>query len=188
MEIADRLALDAAAGSKGAFEKLYKMYFMKIYRYSYYRCLSRAGAEDITSTVFLKAVEKISAYRPEAGEFPAWLFGIARNTLMDYFRERKKDVPLEDIWDVPDGRDVTIDPENRVLWEKVRPFFKKLNPHEREIIILRIWDEVPYSKISALTGRTQAACRMSYMRAIEALREAAIPLSVFLVFLVYRPL
>ncbi len=186
MEIADRLALAAAGGSKSAFEKLYRIYFRKIYSYTYYRCLSRESAEDITSTVFLKAVENLPAFRPEAGEFPAWLYGIARNALMDHFRKMKQTVPLENIWDLSDGFDITVDPENRALWEKIKPCFNNLNPQEREIIIFRVWDEVPYSTIAKLTGKTEAACRMSYKRAIDALREA-IPLSLFLFFLLCKP-
>ncbi|MGA2142522.1 MAG: sigma-70 family RNA polymerase sigma factor [Brevinematales bacterium] len=185
MENADRLALAAAGGSKRSFGKLYGIYFRKIYSYIYYRCLSRENAEDITSTVFLKAVENLHTFRPEEGEFPAWLYGIARNSLMDHFRGVKRTVPLENIWDVPDEKDITLDPENRALWEKIKPCFDNLSPQEREIIISRIWDEVPYSTIAKFTGRSEAACRMSYRRAIESLRQA-IPLSLFLMILLHK--
>jgi len=68
------------------------MFFKRIYSYLYYRCLHKETAEDLTASVFLKTLEKLSTFNPENGNFFAWLYGIAKNLLADFYRARVKTV------------------------------------------------------------------------------------------------
>ncbi len=182
---AEKWAMLAQKGRPEAFEKLYGQFFKKIYFYLYYRCLHRETAEDLTSAVFLKALEKLSTFRPEAGNFSAWIYGIARNALMDFYRRRKKTVDIEDVWDISDGKNLELDAENSLLWERLKPYFAKLSGTEREIVLLRVWDDVPYREISRWMGKSEASCKMIFRRAMDYLREA-MPLNLFLAFLFYK--
>ncbi len=179
------LVSEAQRGSKKAFGKIYSLFFRKIYCYLYYRCLHRETAEDLTSMVFLKAMEKLSTFRKEEGNFSGWMYGIAHNALVDFYRARVKMVDIEDVWDISDGSNFELDTENSLLWEKIKPYFAKLSKLEREIILLRVWDEVPYNEISRWVGKSEASCKMIFKRAIDYLREA-MPLNIFLMFLVYK--
>jgi DNA-directed RNA polymerase specialized sigma24 family protein len=73
---------------------LYGASIDRIYRYVFFRVTDTELAEDLTSEVFLKAWENLRRYRP-GGPFIAWLYTIARNTVIDHYRTRKPSVPLD---------------------------------------------------------------------------------------------
>ena len=182
---AGRLAAAARDGDRGAFGRLYDLYARRIYAYLYYRTLDREGAEDLTGAVFLKALESLAGFRPELGGFSMWIHGIARNALRDHFRSRSRTQSLgeaADLWETPDAGGLEVDAENRDLWERLQPHLAALSAEQREIVILRTWDELPYSEIAAILGKTEGACKMSYSRALGLLREA-MPLTLLLAFL-----
>jgi RNA polymerase sigma factor (sigma-70 family) len=182
---AERLAAASRMGDREAFGRLYDLYARRIYAYLYYRSLNRESAEDLTSAVFLKALENLAGFRPELGCFSSWIYGIARNALRDHFRARSRTVSLDeaaDLWATPDAGELEIEAENRDLWERLKPHLVALSPEQREIVILRTWDELPYKEIAALLGKSENACKMSYSRALGLLREA-MPLSLLLAFL-----
>src|SRR5512142_3067606 len=92
-----RLVESAQAGDGDAFSQLYEAYFDRVYRFVYFRVADLEVAEDLASQVFLKAWENLHRYRPR-GPFLAWLYAIARNTVIDTYRTRKPAVPLDEAW------------------------------------------------------------------------------------------
>src|SRR5512146_2997957 len=92
----ERLLVEQAQTGEGeAFSKLYEAYFDRVYRFIYFRVADALMAEDLASQVFLKAWENLHRYRPR-GPFLAWLYAIARNTVIDTYRTRKQTVSLDD--------------------------------------------------------------------------------------------
>ena len=81
----DRLVLLSQEGSAEAFARIYDALAVPIYRYIYYR-VHLGDTEDLTEMVFLKAWERLSQYRKTQYSFSAWLFKIARNLVIDYYR------------------------------------------------------------------------------------------------------
>ncbi|MDQ6985578.1 MAG: sigma-70 family RNA polymerase sigma factor [Candidatus Dojkabacteria bacterium] len=74
-----------------AFDKLYQYYVTRIYSYIFYRTSNKEVAEDITSAVFLQACQKIQMFDISKGfRFSAWLYQVAHNKMIDYFRRNKK--------------------------------------------------------------------------------------------------
>ena len=71
-----------------AFEELYRRNVQAIYKYFYNRTQNQAEAEDLTEQTYMVALEGIQRYR-ENGVFLAWLFTIARNKAVDFFRTNK---------------------------------------------------------------------------------------------------
>jgi RNA polymerase sigma-70 factor, ECF subfamily len=184
----ERLAAASRDGDREAFGRLYDLYAKRIYAYLYYRSLKREEAEDLTAAVFLRALENLPGFRPEQGSFSGWIYGIARNALKDHFRSRSRKAEPEasDLWDLPDSFSVELEAENRDLWERLKPHLSALPIEQREILILRTWDELPYKEIALIVGKSEDACKMSYSRALGVLREA-MPLSLLIVFLAARP-
>ncbi len=187
---AEALARRSQKGDREAFARIYELYAKRIYAYLYYRSCSRETAEDLTATVFMKALEKLDGFRPELGGFSGWIYAIARNALADHFRRRDQTVSLEsvvsDVWDLPGCDDVALDAENRELWETVKSFVAALGSEQREILLLRVWDDLPYAEIARISGKTEGACKMCFSRALSSLREA-MPLSLFIAFLMMKP-
>ena len=180
----EKLAAAAARGDSDAFGKLYDLYFDRIYRFLYYRTLHRETAEDLCSKTFLKALGALSGFRPEKGSFSSWLYRIASNTLIDHFRTAGRLETVSDVWELPSGEDPSAEVDNRLCWEKFKPVFDKLEAGKKEIIIMRVWDELSFREIAELTGRTEAACKMSFKRSLDTLRKS-VPFSMFMLFIIF---
>ena len=91
-----RLVGLAKSGDGEAFAQLYEAYFDRVYRFIFFRVTDGQIAEDLASQVFLKAWQNLHRYHPR-GPFLAWLYAIARNTVIDNYRTRKPSVPLDEV-------------------------------------------------------------------------------------------
>src|SRR4051812_8446702 len=92
----EQLLKQAQAGSDQALTSLYNHYFERVYRFVYYRVSHKETAEDLTEDVFVKIFGKLKTLEQVAA-FEGWLFQIARNRVIDYYRSKKQVVPLEEI-------------------------------------------------------------------------------------------
>ncbi len=168
-----------------AFGDLYDAHVRQVYRYHYYRTQHRETAEDLTSLTFTKALGRIGTFDPERGTFLAWIYRIARNALVDHYRAAREAVDIDDVWDLKSDADVQKDAETRERIEKLRPYLQALPKDQREILLLRLWDDLPYADIAAITGRSEAACKMAFSRTVSRLRKD-VPASILLLLLFIR--
>jgi len=170
------------AGRLEEFGLLYDKYIIKIYDFIYYKTHHKETAEDLCSLVFLKAVDKIKGFNLEKGTFQAWIYAIARNTVIDYYRTKKNDLDIEDIWDLRGGENIERDTDTRIKLEKVEKYIKELKPWQRDIIIMRVWQGLGYREIAEILNKSEASCKMAYSRAINKLRRE-MPLALYITFL-----
>jgi len=167
-------------GELEAFGPLYDQYLQPIYQFIYFKTHHRETAEDLTSQVFMKAIKAVVSFDPQKASFKTWLYQIARNTVIDHYRSFKGTQVLEDAWGVSDKADVERDVDFQMKMEAVEVYLEKLKPEHREIILLRIWGGHPFAEIAEITGKTEAACKMSFKRVIEKLRDDLTPLLILL--------
>jgi len=173
-------AKQCGEGNTEAFGILYDRYIEKIYRFIYYKTFLKETAEDLTSDVFHKAFQKINSYNAAKGPFSAWLYRIARNTVIDYYRTRKSTVSLEDIFDVGEENRTVAEKDAVRTLEKITEYLKTVNARQREIITLRIWEERSYKEIAEMLGGTEDSVKMAFSRGIRDLRETCGPLALAL--------
>ncbi len=164
------------------FASLYDAHVRDIYRYLYYRTQHRETAEDLTSLVFIKALDKFGTYDKTRGAFIAWLYRIARNALIDHYRSTRDTLDIEDVWDLQSDVDVARDAEALERVEKLRPYLQALPKDQRELLLLRLWDGLSYAEIAAIVGRSEDACKMAFSRVIAKLRKD-VPASLILLLL-----
>lgn len=167
----EAMIMNFQAGKLDGFGLLYDAYFKKIYDFVYYKTLHRETAEDLVSLTFTKALKNINQYEIKLGTFSAWLYQIARNNVMDHYRNLKNDENLEDIYDLASGDNPQVDANNALLFERAQAELKKLKPNQREIIMLRLWEGLSYKEIAELTSKTEANCKMTFARSISKLRS-----------------
>lgn len=180
----DLWAEKSRGGDRKAFAKLYDRFVTPIYRFVYFRVYNNGLAEDLTSQTFLKAVENIASYDRKKGKFSSWLYRIARNLVIDYYRSRKKTVELDDTWDIPSGVDIEDDAHRNDLAERLKGLMDILTGEQREIVVMRLWQELPYNEIAEVLGKSEAGCKMMFSRAIAKLRDEADFLALVILFLV----
>ena len=90
-----RLVKQAIAGDVETFGELYSIYLDRIYRYVFYQVHNKVTAEDLTEEIFMKAWRGIGKYRWKGQPFSAWLYRIAHNHVIDYFRTSRQHQPLD---------------------------------------------------------------------------------------------
>jgi RNA polymerase sigma-70 factor, ECF subfamily len=171
------------SGDSAAFGMLYDLYAEKIYRFVYYKVFNKELAEDIVSDVFMKALERIDSFDAEKGVFSAWLYRIARNTVIDRYRTRKPTIDIDDIFDLGVNERFEEKIDARDTLEKISQYLEVLSPKQREIVTLRIWEELPYSEIAQIVDATEGSVKMTFSRVIRDIREKFGPLSVIFLML-----
>ena len=88
------LMLEYQQGNQAAFETLYMRYKDVLYRYFLKNCSDKQQSEELYQEVWIKLINSIKNYEPKA-KFKTYLFTIAHNTLVDFYRKTKTNQMLE---------------------------------------------------------------------------------------------
>lgn len=167
------LLAKAKTGDNGAFSELYNLYFEKIYRFIFYRTSHKEVAEDLAEDVFVKAYEKLKSVK-EDKLFEGWLYQIARNTIIDYYRSKKQNVPIEEVENILQYESTVIDILNLEAQQKIfLKLLKELNPEQQIVIKLKFLEELDNSSIAQMLHKSEGAIRVIQHRAISKLKELA---------------
>ncbi len=172
MQEEQSLVNQAQKCNQEAFAKLYEQNFDKIYRYISLKVGNNTEAEDMTQQVFIKALQSISSYKWKDVPFSAWLFRIAHNHVIDYYRKqsRQSTAPLYDYMAI-DNCSTEKSIEDKEDIEKLLIASKKLTPAQQEVIALRFAGELPIAEVARIMGKTQGAVKALQHSAIVALRK-----------------
>lgn len=166
-----------------AFGELYSEYIDQIFAYVFRKTSEKEIAEDLTSQVWMKAMKGLSSFSEKEGaSFKSWIYTIAGNTVIDYYRTQKGQVGIEEIAEIGISEDIGKHIDNREKLHEVRTFLWHMKPLEQEIVILRLWDELSYKEIAEVVGKKEDNCKQIYKRTLEKI-QANIILSCVLLIL-----
>jgi RNA polymerase sigma-70 factor (ECF subfamily) len=169
----DHIVRRAKAADRSALGELYDALVSRVYRFVYFRVNRKEDAEDFTEQVFVKIFEKISQYDERGLPFEAWVFRIARNMIIDFYRAQKTPVlALDEALDVPD---TNVSPETHtetvLQIEMVQKALPKLPDAYREMIILKFIEEYDNDEISVFLDKPVSHVRVLQSRALHKLKE-----------------
>lgn len=171
-ELKEREAIRAMKnGDNEQFVVLYDLYMEKIYRFLFFRLHHKELAEDLTSQTFLQAYSKFHQYDSEKGAFGAWLYRVARNLMIDEVRRKKPIESIDQHYDLKDDTNIENDTDRGLNREAVQKLMASLPEDARELLTLRLWDELSYAEIAAVTGKNEGALKMQFSRLIKKLQE-----------------
>ncbi len=176
---------ECQAGQKQSFVVLYDAFVQKIYNFLFFRTLHKELAEDLTSQAFIKAFEKIHTFDLERGTFQAWLYQIARNLLIDEFRKRKPVDNIDAHENLRSETNLETEMQAQQDRETLQQLLAELSEESRELVTMRLWDELPYAEIAVITGKTEGSLKMQFSRIIAKLQEHA-TLLIFAIFILTR--
>ncbi len=152
------------------FEALYRTCRADVYGYVASLLGDRTAAEDVTALAFERVLRGRGRFDASRGSERAWLFAIARNAALDELRRRKRGTALlgEVVADAPLPDDDPDLAERRLV---VRAGLRRLNPREREVILLKFLGRLTNAELAQVlrTSETNAGTRLS--RALTRLRE-----------------
>ena len=158
-----------ASDKKDVIADLYEKHYEKVARYIFARTGDRMVAEDLASDVFVRAFQAIDSYKERGLPIEAWLFKIARNLVVDYYRTKGREVPLESE-PVASG-DIEKMAENDMEIDRVVKAMEKLTPAQREVVGLRIFGELSSTETGKIMGKTPGAVRELQSQALKMLRQ-----------------
>jgi RNA polymerase sigma-70 factor (ECF subfamily) len=163
-EPSDEALVAQARHDRAAFAQLYRRYATPVYRYC-----DRAAAEEVTQTVFLRALAALPARRDESA-FRPWLFAIAHNAIVDARRAKRPLVSLDATRELADP---AASPEEAALAaaerREISALLARLPAEERSVVELRLAG-LRDKEIAAVVGRSPGAVRTAQYRAVRRLR------------------
>lgn len=135
------------SGNKEAFTMIAEKYYDDIYRFCLYYTGNKEDSYDIVQDVFLRFIHYVDSYTHK--NLKGYLLIIARNLCRDYFSNRKDMVCLEEAELVTQAGASEERVENKIiLWQA----FQKIPTEQREVIILRIYEEFKFHEIAKMLG------------------------------------
>ncbi len=163
----------AQHGDADAFGELYKAHLDAMYSYISKRVGEVNEVENLTQTVFLKAWQALERYKPSKVPFRAWLYRIAHNTVIDYYRTKKETASLEEHTMIPTN--TLNSPEETIVSkernETLRQAITKLRPAYQQVLSLRFLSGLGYSETAKVLGRQVNAVRVLQFRALQSLHK-----------------
>ncbi len=150
------LAREAIAGDQRAYEKLLRRYREMVYYTILKMINNQQDTEDLVIESFAKAFIHLDQYKPNYA-FSTWLFKIATNNCIDYFRRQNAKSKSSEKQELEEGMDSIIDirdigPEKDLIKKQRKEFvlriITKLNPDYKKLIELRYYNELSYEEIA----------------------------------------
>lgn len=169
---AEWLEIQAAQANPALFRPLYQRYYEPIYRFVYRRTNDADLSADLSSQVFLKALQRIASYEYRGVPFSAWLFRIASNEIAQHFRQARnqRTVSVED----NTLGDVAVEMElDDNLWqvEDLIGALDQLKPTDLEVIELRFFEQRPFKEVADILGITESNAKVKTYRILERLKK-----------------
>jgi len=154
----------AQGGCLESFGALYQRYHNPIVALAYAQLGDKHAAEDAAQEAFAVACRDLRSLRDKA-KFGAWLGGICRNITRQIIRTRNRPVPVPGE-PLNEGK-----PEDCERWEAVRQAVWRLEPAERELIVMRYFNGFSQARISEVLGLTASAVNGRLVRAKRKVAE-----------------
>ena len=150
-------------------ENLYNAYGEKVLGYIFGKVHNRTVAEDLTSCVFVKALEKYDSFDEKRASVSTWIYTITKNTVIDYFRTKKQTVEFSE----QQGGKKTAEDEV-ICAEDLKNLaagLKSLDEAERKVIVLRYYSEKKLVEIAKITGYSYSYTKVLEKRGIKKLKD-----------------
>ncbi len=150
----------------------YNHYLPQIYNYVFYKVRKTHVAEDIVSDIFYKALKNISKYKNK-GFFQAWLFTIARNTVISYYRKNSRETlySYDNDTDHPDPvtvEDIVSAKESRA---ELLNIVASLPPNQQDALLLRYTEDLKIKEIAYILNKSEGAVRLLLHRGLRNLHS-----------------
>jgi RNA polymerase sigma-70 factor (ECF subfamily) len=163
------------SGDRAAADALVRMYYDEIFGYVRKQMPNESDALDVTQDTFIGVLRTIGRYDPKAASFRTWLYKIASNKLVDYYRSRSR-IPLSepllpDEAEPIDASDFTRRIRDEDFANRVCAFVGTLPPDTQRVFRLHIWGGQTFSEIAAALEMPEGSVKSRYYRLINTLRK-----------------
>jgi len=154
------------------FEALYNKYYEKILRYVYQRVTTKEEAYDVTSQVFLKAMQSINKYEDRGLPFSSWLYRIAKSEVYQYLREKSKsqtfcisEDQIENLVDEVEEHGITVTNEDLIKW------LSEIAEDDLPYIEMRFLEQRSFKEIGEILNVTENNAKVKTHRIMAKLKN-----------------
>ena len=150
-------------------EEVYRQYHDKVLYYIRKKVNNEEDAEDLCSEVFMKVQKRLASYDSEKAAVSTWIYTIARNSVIDFYRTNKvteelpEDIPLEG----------GIDEEllNSETLSELADALMTLSEEERTVLILHYYENLTFRAIEERTGLSYGQVKLRHNSGIKVLKK-----------------
>ena len=158
------------------FEELYDEYFPRVYSFLYKLCKDSMLAEELTQETFYQAFKSFHRFCGRSEIF-TWLAAIAKHTYYKYLKKNKLGLDAISIDLVTDffctntlGNPQEI-LQKKIVAEAIQIIVDKIPEKYRDVVMLRVYAEMPFSQVSLVLGISESSAKVIYFRAKKMLME-----------------
>lgn len=173
--LSEKALLEGAASfDERALGELYDRYEARIYSYIYRRTGNESLAEDLAAQVFLKMLEAIRSDKGWHSSFSGWLYRIAHNAVIDYYRQRdrQQQVSLEDtLTTTASDHNPVVMAEASLDAQRLRMAIGRLTEEQSEVITLRFLEGYSISEVAEMLDKSEGSIKALQYRAVTTLRQ-----------------
>lgn len=152
-------------GNKDALNIIVERYYDDIYRFCLYLTGEESDSYDITQETFLRFMKYIAAYKDK--NLKGYLLMIARNLCNTYFHQRKMTEDIETVEVSEENTQMRLVEDKLLLWK----LLQRLPTEQREIVVLRIYEEFPFKDIAKMLGTNTSTVKSRYRLGIAHMRK-----------------
>lgn len=158
-----------------AFAQLYLIHYDNVFHYCVRRLFDRHHAEDVTSTVFFKAMHNLDSFEGRASDFRSWLFRIATNAVNDHLRDTKKraDVMQRVVGNTQAESVYAVGTDDALIEKKahLKQALLSLKPKYQDVIALHFFEKMKLTEIAVCLDKSPSTVRTWLSRATTKLRK-----------------
>jgi len=171
----EMLVNKARTGDKDALTELYGVFREKIYRYVFFKCGNHADAEDITNEVFLRMIQSIGNFQWKGIGFSSWLFKIASNLVIDYYRNKSRrnieSIEDRDYIGETNWEQISEFLDNRDLFQAIYKDTEDLTDLQKEVVNLRFVGDLSLKETAEAMSKNVNSVKAIQHAAIKKLKE-----------------
>lgn len=164
---------------------LYDKYIDKIYNFIYLKTYDKEVSEDLTSDTFFKVLNKIDLIDTSwEYSFNSWIYKIAYNNIIDFYKSKKEELNIEDICDIWKSEDIWKQIDDKEKLKEVFEYIKWLKQEHRDILVMRLWENLSYKEIAEITWKSVDNCKKIFSRNMKNLNENITMTLLILLFII----
>jgi RNA polymerase sigma-70 factor (ECF subfamily) len=151
-------------------DEVYTRLLPKIFHYFCYKVGDTAMAEELTAVTFEKAWMSRRNFHKSIGQIHAWMFGIARNVAVDYFRKNKIEISVEEMLELDSGNSVEDDVQSNLDFQTIVAILNRFSVRERDVIAMKYGAELSNREIAQLTKLSESNVGTILNRTVKKIR------------------
>ena len=165
---------------QSSLEEIYNTYYKKIYSFVMRKISDVDITEDLVSDIFLKVAANLDRFDPDKACVSTWLYTIANNTVLDYYRTRKVYEPIPDENGseglMPEALVDTKDIESEIIaneeLEELAKALEHISVRSRDVIVLHYYADMTLKDVARQMGMSYANIKIVHKKALQELRDA----------------